>query len=170
LLPDGDQIIAFTRHGALPQMVLSDPQKIGQDLQGIVHQLHEQYGTVAVLTKTQAQAEVAMRHLRSSKLAVQLLHANDRKRTAPILVMPIYLAKGLEFDAVIGYDVSQTNYPDHLATGLLYTLASRAMHALALISIDGTLPRLIEAVAETVQIVESPAILTWTSLGKPVQW
>lgn len=170
LLPDGDQIIAFTRHGALPQMVLSDPKKIGQDLQGIVHQLHEQYGTVAVLTKTQAQAEVAMRHLRSSKLAVQLLHANDRKRTAPILVMPIYLAKGLEFDAVIGFDVSQTNYPDHLATGLLYTLASRAMHALVLISVDGTLPRLIEAVAETVQIVESPAILTWTSLGKPVQW
>jgi hypothetical protein len=74
--------------------------------------------------------------------------------------MPIYLAKGLEFDAVIGYDVSQTNYPDHLATGLLYTLASRAMHALVLISIDGTLPRLIEAVTETVQIVESPAILT----------
>lgn len=160
LLPDGDQIIAFTRHGAIPRMVISSHQNIGQDLRVLVQQLHEQYGTVAVLTKTQSQAETVMHQLRASQLAVQLLNANDRKRTGSILVMPIYLAKGLEFDAVIGYDVSQTNYPDHQATGLLYTLASRAMHTLVLISADGTIPKLIEAVAETVQIVESPVILS----------
>ena len=65
--------------------------------------------------------------------------------------MPIYLAKGLEFDAVIGYDVSQTNYPDSEATGLLYTLASRAMHALTLISV-GPVSGLIRDVQETLDI------------------
>ena len=68
-------------------------------------------------------------------------------------MLPIYLAKGLEFDAVIGYDVSQENYPDETSTGLLYTLASRAMHELALISV-GPVTQLITKVADTLTFLE----------------
>ena len=105
----------------------------------------------AILTKTQDQAEAVARMLRKYPEKFQLLQASDRTRTSNFVVMPIYLAKGLEFDAVIGYDVSQTNYPDSEATGLLYTLASRAMHALTLISV-GPVSGLIRDVQETLDI------------------
>lgn len=55
--------------------------------------------------------------------------------------MPIYLAKGLEFDAVVAYDISAKNYPlDQL--GVLYTICSRAMHELSLITIGAPSPLL----------------------------
>ena len=55
--------------------------------------------------------------------------------------MPIYLAKGLEFDAVIAYDISKENYPLS-DLGILYTICSRAMHELTLITIGEPSPLL----------------------------
>ena len=112
--------------------------------------LRQKFQTVAILTKTATQSIKVVDALRNYPETVQLLHATDRSRMANVLVMPIYLAKGLEFDAVIGYDVSQENYPDDQATGLLYTLASRAMHALSLVSI-GRVSGLITRVNETLE-------------------
>ena len=116
-----------------------------------VDALRQEHNTVAILTKTQPEAEAVYRMLRKYPEKFQLLQASDRTRTSNLVVMPIYLAKGLEFDAVIGYDVSQTNYPDSEATGLLYTLASRAMHALTLISV-GPVSSLIRQVQDTLEI------------------
>ncbi len=55
-------------------------------------------------------------------------------------MLPIYLAKGLEFDAVVGWDVSATNFADQRMTGTLYTIITRAMHQLVLISIGPVSP------------------------------
>ena len=148
LLPDGDQIVSFTRSGEKPQLALTDREHVQAKLSQLVDQQIDKWKTVAILTKTQVQAEQVAEMLADYPQAVQLLTADDRTRTAQILIMPIYLAKGLEFDAVIGFDVSANNYPDQLANGLLYTLASRAMHELILISV-GTVTPLIERVAPT---------------------
>jgi DNA helicase IV len=77
-----------------------------------------------------------LRHLQGTKL----LTANDRVLPTGILVMPIYLAKGLEFDAVIAYDASKNNYPNAHTAGILYTISSRAMHELTLISLGSLSP------------------------------
>ena len=42
--------------------------------------------------------------------------------------------KGLEFDSVIAYDVSQANLKGTDEIGMLYTMATRAMHDLTMIS------------------------------------
>ena len=68
-------------------------------------------------------------------LKPSLLTDGDRSLPKGIVVLPIYLAKGLEFDSVIAYDVSEQNYPEKLWRGTLYTIASRAMHHLNLVSI-----------------------------------
>jgi len=57
-----------------------------------------------------------------------------------LVVLPIYLAKGLEFDSVIAYNVSAENYPDEQMAGTLYTIATRAMHHLTLLSIGAVSP------------------------------
>ncbi len=151
LLPDGDNIMAFTRPGGKPKLIVTTADEEEQVIWQAVDELKADHRTVAILTKTQDQAEAVARMLRKYPEKFQLLQASDRTRTSNFVVMPIYLAKGLEFDAVIGYDVSQTNYPDSEATGLLYTLASRAMHALTLISV-GPVSGLIRDVQETLDI------------------
>nr|WP_279383384.1 ATP-binding domain-containing protein [Secundilactobacillus collinoides] len=48
--------------------------------------------------------------------------------------MPAYLAKGLEFDAVIAWNTSKNNFPGEKQRLLLYTICSRAMHRLFLLT------------------------------------
>lgn len=153
LLPDGADIQTFQRPGTQPQIRQVAAAQVATNLADMVHQLQATQKTIAILTKTQTQAETVSVDLTEQGIDHQLLDADDRSRQADILVMPIYLAKGLEFDAVIGYDVSQLNYPDTDSTGLLYTLASRAMHELMMISI-GPVTQLINAVADTVDIID----------------
>ncbi|WPQ68286.1 RNA polymerase recycling motor HelD [Weissella paramesenteroides] len=150
LLPDGEDIMTFTRHGEKPHLIQTTTKDVSAVLTNEVTRLRQKFQTVAILTKTATQSIKVVDALRNYPETVQLLHATDRSRMANVLVMPIYLAKGLEFDAVIGYDVSQGNYPDDQATGLLYTLASRAMHALSLVSV-GRVSGLITRVNDTLE-------------------
>ena len=51
------------------------------------------------------------------------------------IIVPSYLAKGLEFDAVIVWNANDQQYHGDDERQLLYTICSRAMHELSLISI-----------------------------------
>ncbi|BAP84931.1 DNA helicase [Paucilactobacillus hokkaidonensis JCM 18461] len=140
LLPDGDQILPFNRHGDLPRIILRYSQADATNaLLDEVKAQAEAFETVAILTKNAVQAHAVYQQLRQFG-NVNLLKDTDRVLPSGILIMPIYLAKGLEFDAVIAYDVSETNYSDPRATGILYTIASRAMHQLTLLSIGAACP------------------------------
>lgn len=132
-LPDGDQIQAFTRDGALPVVVESDAEEGMTYLRAKLNDLRTNYGTVAILTKNAGQAEKLQQQLRRD-FGSTLLTAEDRLVPNDIVILPIYLAKGLEFDCVIAYGVNAANYPDQDSVGILYTIASRAMHELTLIT------------------------------------
>lgn len=136
LLPDGDQIISFTRHGAKPRLITAaDSADAATALLQQTAILHERYATIAVLTKDRAQAKQVYQTLhRQFKSIVHLLDSQDSVLPVGIVVLPIYLAKGLEFDAAIAWNVSDQNLPAERAVGLIYTMASRAMHELTLIS------------------------------------
>lgn len=135
LLPDGDQIHAFTRHGQSPVLKMCYQQTEWElQLQETVNEQLTKYPTVAILTKDQEQAQqvyhALYRHVnhlhRLTSKDVQLPHEG-------VVILPTYLAKGLEFDSVVLADVSQKAMGP-AATGLLYTMATRAMHNLTLIS------------------------------------
>ncbi|THB61096.1 ATP-dependent DNA helicase IV [Vagococcus silagei] len=76
-------------------------------------------GPLVVLTKTSLEAETIRQQL--SKLTV------DMKK---IKILPITLAKGLEFDHVVIYNASKLNYVSERDRRILYTMASRAMRTL----------------------------------------
>ncbi|QBO36312.1 ATP-dependent DNA helicase [Periweissella cryptocerci] len=132
-LPDGDQIQAFTRDGDLPIVVESDAKQGLTYLRAKLNGLRANYGTVAILTKNAGQAEKLQQQLRR-EFGSTLLTATDRLVPNDIVILPIYLAKGLEFDCVIAYGVNRDNYPDADSLGIIYTIASRAMHELTLIT------------------------------------
>lgn len=135
LLPDGDQIMPFTRHGDTPTLrICYTKAELNQALLNAVGEQCQQYETVAVITKNQAQAQNAYRLLRRQYSAVHLLDVNDTSIPEGILILPIYLAKGLEFDSVIAANIAEQNMANVDAVGLIYTMATRAMHQLTMLS------------------------------------
>ncbi|MBL3531075.1 AAA family ATPase [Companilactobacillus zhachilii] len=131
LLPNGSEIKAFSRQGEEPVIKVFDDNDYYQGLKDTARELNKKYDTVAILTRNQAQAEQIYAHYGDESL-VTLVDANFRSIPKGILVLPIYLAKGLEFDAVIAHDVSAKNYPDERSIDVLYTICTRAMHNLTL--------------------------------------
>lgn len=136
LLPDGDQIHAFTRHGKQPQLMMTGSTVEWQaQLQKVVTTGLSHYPTVAILTKNQAQAQEAYHALYRHVHHLHRLTSKDAQLPHDgAVILPAYLAKGLEFDEVVIANVSQEALGAH-ATGLLYTMATRAMHQLTMISL-----------------------------------
>ncbi len=136
LLPDGDRIISFTRHGKKPRLLVRYSDKESQQsLLDETLKLADEHETVAILTKNQEQAAVIYQLLRRQKVEnIHLLDKDASELPKGILILPIYLAKGLEFDAVLAADVSAKNLANTDEVGMIYTMASRAMHELVLLS------------------------------------
>ncbi|KRM84438.1 RNA polymerase recycling motor HelD [Liquorilactobacillus vini] len=133
ILPTGQQIQPFNRHGQLPQVVSVQPDCWQIKLLKLIKSLQHSNQTLAVITQTQATA-IKLEKSLQSQLKVTRLTANSNKLEHGVIVLPIYLAKGLEFDGVIVFNTSQTAYPTE-KWSLLYTACSRAMHQLVLFSI-----------------------------------
>lgn len=134
LLPQDNQIEAFTRHGNLPRVIVTaDQQATHAYLEQTLPSLLAEHGTVAILTKTREGAQVVADML-GDHFAITCLTASDRAVPHGLVTLPIYLAKGLEFDCAIAYDVSEQTYQTKNDQAILYTVATRAMHDLLLIT------------------------------------
>ncbi|WP_129045388.1 RNA polymerase recycling motor HelD [Companilactobacillus metriopterae] len=141
ILTDGTEIRSFSRSGELPETLELDKNNYYSELKSSARELVKKYGTVAIITKNQAQAEQVFVHF-SDETAISLIDSDIRTLKKGILILPVYLAKGLEFDAVLVHDASQDNYPDDRSRDVLYTICSRAMHYLKVLS-NGQMTKLI---------------------------
>ena len=69
----------------------------------------------------------------SSKINIKLIdYLNYDSVLEGTLILPVYLAKGLEFDAVIVYEANNKNYNTEYDEKLLYIACTRALHRLSL--------------------------------------
>lgn len=146
LLPDGDKIIAFSRPGPKPKLIFT--QNATESLASLKKELTLRLTDskqVALITKNLAESKYLYEQLHRD-FNTHLLTDGDRALPSGLIILPIYLAKGLEFDNVISYDVSATNYPDEKSIGILYTICSRAMHNLTLIT-NGPIAPILKKVA-----------------------
>ena len=86
------------------------------------------------------------------------MKSNSAEYEQGIVVIPAYLAKGIEFDAVIIYDASKDVYSDESVRRLFYTACTRAMHELQLYSVGEVSPlylRLIRRVLSLLQHLDN---------------
>ncbi|MNO43987.1 Helicase IV [compost metagenome] len=90
------------------------------------------YRTVALLTRTLHEAEQLHAYLLEESVDAHLIHGDKTQYKGGISVLPVYLSKGLEFDAVIVTDVDQEHYGPADAK-LLYVGCTRALHELWLL-------------------------------------
>ena len=139
LLPKHDHIQAFNRAGDMPEVLTVSSADATASLSRLVTRLLTVDSTVAILTKD---AKTAAQLYATLKLdtPVTLLSANDHSLKNGCVILPVYLAKGLEFDAVVGWDISATTYRNEADRDILYTLCSRALHHLTLVTLDAPSP------------------------------
>ncbi len=95
----------------------------------------EGFHTFAIITKTAKDAKLAYQILRKRNFAVSLLEEKMSIPKGKLIILPSYLAKGLEFDCVIAFSHDE-RYHEQNETDLklLYVTMTRAMHRLHLMS------------------------------------
>lgn len=133
MVPGGEQIIPFERAGNLPTVTYVSDQKeqeekIVKKIQSLVSSDHQ---TIAIICKT-AQESKKVAQILQTYLPVRLIKKETSAFEQSVLVIPSYLAKGVEFDAVIIYDASETVYRRENERKLFYTACTRAKHELHL--------------------------------------
>ncbi|WP_311774320.1 RNA polymerase recycling motor HelD [Listeria booriae] len=135
------EIEPFERDAEKPSFVLCmDGQERDAKLRHALSRLvGKEYGTIAVICKTAAES-AAMYELLSPAFDVQLATEHSYSYDSGIIVLPAYLAKGIEFDAVIIPDASAQNYKKTFEQNLFYTACTRAMHELVLFAVGGKTP------------------------------
>jgi DNA helicase-2/ATP-dependent DNA helicase PcrA len=135
MLPDGEEIVPFERGGQKPLLTRLDglEKRDAQILADIAALKAEGFDSIAVITKTAAESRGAHESLRiQGGEALQLITKETLGFDKGVMVLPVYLAKGVEFDAVLVYDASPEAYGRNNERKLLYTACTRAMHRLHL--------------------------------------
>lgn len=136
IIEHGDDIEAFDRNGPKPTItkVGNQQERIALIIEKINRLRMENYQTIAILCKTAKECQETFTNL-NGDLDIQLIKLNSNTYEQGILIMPAYLAKGIEFDAVIIYDASEVVFGREQERNLFYTACTRAMHELHLFSL-----------------------------------
>lgn len=90
--------------------------------------------SIAIITKTAKTAENLYESLNDSNVGI--VRKTDISYSLGALFLPSYLAKGLEFDAVIVVDTKKEHFEGEKDKKLFYTCCSRALHDLCVLYED----------------------------------
>lgn len=136
LVPGGELINSFDRDGEKPKLTeLSSRDELHRCIVAKIDDLKNQrFNTIAVICKSAEESSFVYDAL-SGVQDIKLVKKGSLEYEQGIVVIPAYLAKGIEFDAVIIYDASSQVYGDESLRRLFYTACTRAMHHLELYSI-----------------------------------
>lgn len=135
LLIDESDIVPFERSGPKPVLARFEGRESrdAQLLKDIASLKAGGIDSIAIITKTAAESRQALESLQLQGCeALQLITKETVTYQNGVMVVPVYLAKGIEFDAVLVYDASSAAYSRENERKLLYTACTRAMHRLYL--------------------------------------
>lgn len=129
----------FDRHDEPPQTKLLNTahemqQEIVTRLKGFLKDGHE---NIAVITKTPEQCRDMSGALRALDFTeFKTVVSGDFEYKGGVVIIPVHLAKGLEFEAVILANASADQFADSdFDTRLLYVASTRALHELHVLGV-----------------------------------
>jgi DNA helicase-2/ATP-dependent DNA helicase PcrA len=103
----------------------------------------EGFSSIALICKNRKEASDLYFKL-SNKIKIKFIDYLDYDSVLEgTMILPVYLAKGLEFDAVIVYEANDEKYKSEFDKKLLYIACTRALHRLSLFY-TGRLTRFLE--------------------------
>ena len=93
-----------------------------------INSLQDKYKYIAVICKDDNEADNVYELLKDD-LNISLIDEHTKKYNKQLIIIPAYLSKGLEFDAVIVYNNRDNPYKK-TERNLLYVSCTRAQHEL----------------------------------------
>lgn len=132
IIGDTNMYNQIDRHGDEVSIIKDLPDENRSKVFTDALELKKYYNTIAIITKTQAEANKLKAMLEGNKKSnnFKVVSGKDKVFSSDkIMIIPSYLAKGLEFDVALIYNANNNNYPaEHKK--LLYVVCTRAMHKL----------------------------------------
>ncbi|WP_407855955.1 RNA polymerase recycling motor HelD [Enterococcus hailinensis] len=151
-LTQENRVELTARVGDLPSIYYTnDPRQM---IDGLIREIDEtkeaaRYWRTAIIAKTVEECQALYDQLSAEqKDQVQLLTDEEDFMKKNLIIIPTYLAKGLEFDRVFAWNISPENYYTEQDKLILYTVCTRAMHELNLLVIGKQSP-LLDTIPET---------------------
>ncbi|WP_276354593.1 RNA polymerase recycling motor HelD [Cohnella caldifontis] len=136
LLPEESaEIRPFQREGEVPTLIrCRDGARLADTVTADIRGLLEQgYGTIGVIAKSAKEcgnAAALLKERLPDEVPLTYLSGASAELPKGVSVLASYLAKGIEFDAVVVWDASAARYGQDRDRKLLYTVCTRALHAL----------------------------------------
>ena len=126
-------IKSFNRKGHEPKVytALNKNELMNMFVLEIAFCQKEGYESIALLCKTEKNA-VALFESLKNKIDVQIVKNDSTQELKGVFIIPLYMSKGLEFDAVLICDADSKNYQSPDDKKLLYIGCTRALHRLNL--------------------------------------
>ena len=124
-----NHVCAIRKTEKVPLIQRDNADKLEED----INYLRNKYKSVAVITRDSNTANELYEKLQE-KMPISLLNSQSEEFNKELVVLPAYLAKGLEFDSVIVYSDSESKYQRN-EKNLLYVACTRAQHELIVYSV-----------------------------------
>lgn len=126
---------AFERHGTAPsvqkcQNESDEVKKMSEDIEALIN---DGMKHIAIICKSEKEAKnMHAKITKASNRDIKLYTKESVKFEGDVIILASYLAKGLEFDAVLIPNVDKNNYSSDLEKQILYIASTRALHRLCL--------------------------------------
>lgn len=133
------EIDGVARDGEKPLVVKvkNEEDRIDTLIKDVVKLKLSKMDSIGIICRTASKASKLYNIIKKcSDFEVTLIKKDDIEFKQGINIMPSYLAKGLEFDAVIVYDADALEYKDESERKLFYTVCTRALHVLHLYEME----------------------------------
>jgi DNA helicase II / ATP-dependent DNA helicase PcrA len=141
----GGAVVGVDRDGAAVQRLTGDPLAV-LVARAVKAMQQEGHANIAVVTRRVADAETLIPLLHREDLDAQPILNEQARYTGGVVILPVNLAKGLEFDGCVAAGADSAHYDPgtEYETRLLYVTASRGLHMLALVAEEALHPLLLE--------------------------
>lgn len=138
MIEGGELIEPFNRDGAEPTInKAEDEDQLVAKIQDQIDILVQTgYQSIAVICKTAEESYQTFAALQAYVPNLRLVEKETVTFEKGIIIIPTYLAKGVEFDAVVIHNANQEHYGRESERKLFYTACTRAMHVLHLFYTD----------------------------------
>ena len=126
-------ITSFNRTGDSPEVFIADNSEVFIDkiVEEVKSCQEKGLQSIGLICKTENNS-ICLYNKIKHKLDIQIIRNGSAAELQGVFIIPVYMSKGLEFDAVLICDADNQNYYDDDDKNLLYVACTRALHRLSL--------------------------------------
>ncbi len=122
-------VSAIRRDNNRPVIFREENNNLKNSLLNDIRKAKRENFTVAVITKTDEEAEKIYEAIKEEEPKINLIISSTKEFNKKMIIIPSYMAKGLEFDETIVYTAKDNKYTEE-EKYLYYVACTRAQHQL----------------------------------------